>query len=130
MQFVALISWWYSAGWRDQASLVGERLARVADRYSIELLAGSLFAPFRQIDAGGTARGSLEVKLRAWLDRQISRFIGALIRSVMIVAGIIAFLLSITFGVIWLVIWPFIPVLPVIGLVLASAEWMPWSSYV
>lgn len=126
MLFMALISWWYGAGWRDQVAVVGERLARVADRYSIELLAGSLFSPFRQIDAG-SVRGGLDVQFRAWVDRLVSRFIGALIRSVMIIAGITAFLLSITLGVVWLAVWPLLPLLPLAGFYLMNNGWIPWG---
>lgn len=129
MLFPELIRWWYGPGWRDQASLLGERLAGIADRYSIELLVGSLFAPFRQIDAG-PVRGGLDVQVRAWLDRLVSRFIGALIRSVLVVVGIIIFVVNVALGVVWLGIWPALPLLPVVGLLLSVTGWLPWRAHV
>lgn len=126
MLLVGLISWWYGSGWRDQLGLFGERLARVADQWSIGGLAGSLFAPFRQLDTG-QVNGPLSVKFRAAIDKLIGRIIGASIRLVMIVIGIMAFLLSLLLGLIWLLIWPLLPVFPVVGFVLMVSGWLPWS---
>lgn len=101
----------------------------MADRYSIEQLAGSLFAPFRQLDTGPVG-GALTVRLRAWVDRLVSRFIGAGIRLVMIVIGLIVFVVSSLFGLVWLAIWPLLPLLPVIGFGLTWSGWLPGSPYV
>ncbi|HET8690149.1 MAG TPA: hypothetical protein VFL81_01820 [Candidatus Saccharimonadales bacterium] len=127
MLLVGFISWWYGLGWRDQLSLFGQRLARVADQWSIGSLSGSLFAPFRQLDTG-RIKGPLGIQLRAMLDKLISRFIGAMVRSVVIVIGLLAFVLTILVGLLWLVIWPFLPVFPIIGFMLMAHGWLPWSS--
>jgi hypothetical protein len=129
MLLVGFISWWYGLGWRDQLSLFGERLAVVADQWSIGSLAGSLFSPFRQLDTG-RVNGPLGLQLRAWLDKLISRFIGALVRLVMITVGLLIFIICAVAGIIWLIIWPFLPVLPVVGFILMSSGWLAWSPYV
>lgn len=125
MQFVAVISWWYGLGWLDQVTLVRKRFAQTADRYSLSLLLRTFFSPFKQLDAyGGGA--SLDARLRAWLDRQISRMIGAMIRGFMLIVGLIMIVVEALIAVLRLAIWPIIPLLPLVGLVLALTGWLPW----
>ena len=112
----SFLSWWYGEGWLIQINEVKNRLSRVNDRYSISLLLSTLFSPFRQISAG-SVRGPLGVQLRAWLDRLVSRFIGAGIRSVLIFIGIVAAFLEVLVGVLRLALWPLMPVMPVVGFV-------------
>jgi len=126
MQFVALVSWWYGSGWLDQIGLVRGRFARVADRYSLGLLLRTLFSPFKQLDAYGGGGLGLDARLRAWLDRQISRMIGALIRSFMIVIGLVVIVAEALIAVLRLLLWPFIPLAPLVGLVLTLVGWLPW----
>lgn len=126
MQVLALVSWWYGLGWLDQASLVRQRFARATDRYSLSLLLRTLFSPFKQLDAYGGGSGPLDARLRAWLDRLISRLIGAMIRSFMIIVGVIVLVFELIVAVVRLAIWPVIPVLPILGLVLALTGWFPW----
>jgi hypothetical protein len=126
MFVVGILSWWYSAGWRQRLTMLKERLATTVDYFSIDLLAGTLFSPFRQISAG-KVNGPLGVKLHAFFDRLISRMIGAMVRSVMIIVGIGAIFLHSLIGVITLIVWAVIPLFPLIGIVLFSIGWVPWS---
>ena len=116
----SFLSWWYGEGWISQVKDVGSRLSRVNDRYSISLLLSTLFSPFRQISAGNV-RGPLGVQLRAFFDRLLSRFIGAGIRTVLILIGLMAALIGLVVGIIKLAVWPLIPPLPLIGLLVAAA---------
>lgn len=126
MLIVSLISWWYGAGWRRQASLSGERLASMMDYFSIDLLIKTLFSPFRQISASSHVDGSIGAKFQAWLDKLISRFIGAMIRTVIILTGIIVLLATSVYGILSLIVWPIVPFLPILGLVLSVSGWAPW----
>jgi len=126
MLVVSLLSWWYGAGWRDQINLVSNRLLGAADRYSISLLLRSLFAPFRQISAASVNSGPLDARMRAWADKLISRCIGAMVRSVLIITGTIFLVFEIIVGVIRLIVWPILPMAPVIGFILMSMGWLPW----
>lgn len=126
MFILGTLSWWYGAGWRQRLTMLKERLANTVDYFSIDLLLRTLFLPFRQISAGHV-NGPLGVKFRAFLDRIISRMIGGLIRSTMIIFGTAAIVVHSIVGGIVLVIWAFIPLLPVIGLILFTAGWMPWN---
>lgn len=95
------------------------------DFFSIDLLLATLFSPFRQISAGHV-RGSLEVQLHAFFDRLISRLIGAMVRTALIVAGSVSLALTLVVGLLVVVIWVCVPVVPLLGLVLMAAGWLPW----
>lgn len=125
MFIVGLFSWWYGAGWRQRLLAAREHIASTYDYFSIDLLVKTLFAPFRQISAG-KVRGSLEVQMRAFFDRLISRWIGATVRLIVIFIGTIALCLSLVIQGVLIVAWAFVPVLPLVGMVLAGAGWMPW----
>lgn len=116
MQFLAFVRWWYGAGWTDQLDSTRLYLRKVNDYFSVSLLAGNLFQPFRQISAG-SVRGGLDVQLRAWFDKLISRVIGAFARLIMIVIGLVWLFVSVVFYGIWLAVWPFVPLAPVVGLI-------------
>lgn len=126
MFIVGLFSWWYGRGWLDQAMAAKDRLLGLYDYFSIDMLVRTLFMPFRQISAGGV-RGSLSVQLQAWVDQMVSRIIGMMVRTVMIVIGSVSLLLACVVNIVMLVLWPFVPLLPVVGCVLSMTGWIPWK---
>jgi len=125
MLLTAFLFWWYGPGWAKQASDVKELLASTTDYFSIPLLVKSLFSPFRQISAG-RVQGSIDVMFRAFIDKTVSRFIGAMIRTIIIIIGIITNLAIIIFGSLKLIIWPIVPFLPVVFVILGLVGWNPW----
>jgi hypothetical protein len=127
MFLVGAISWWYGEGWKQRAGLIRQRLARTLDFFSIGLLLRTFFSPFRQISVG-TVNGPLSVKLRALADKLISRLIGAGLRLVMIVTACLVLMLQVLFGGIILLVWGFVPLFPLIGVVLWTMGWSPtWN---
>lgn len=99
----------------------GAKVQAVLAFFSVPLLITSLFAPFRQISAG-KVQGSLNVQLHAWADRLFSRIIGAIVRSLLIIVGLIAVILMTVAMLVILVVWPLVPLAPVIGLVFMGAD--------
>lgn len=126
MFILGLLSWWYGAGWRGRMVRLREKLAGSVDYFSIDLLLRTFFSPFRQISAG-KVQGSLGMQMHAFVDRLISRVIGAMIRLVMIIVGLFAIFFNIILGVVLLLFWAVVPLLPLIGIMLAVAGWMPWK---
>lgn len=126
MLIVGILSWWYTVGWRQRVIRLREGFNGAADYFSLDLLIRTLFSPFRQISVG-KVDGALGVRLRALVDRIISRCIGAMIRLFMIVMGSISLLGYILFSTSMLVIWAIIPIAPVIGVVLFVVGWIPWK---
>lgn len=125
MFIMGLLSWWYGAGWRGRWGSLREKLISATDYFSIDLLLKTFFSPFRQISAGKVG-GSLNVQMHAFFDRLISRAIGACVRLVMIVAGLVAIILYAVIGTAFLVLWAVVPLLPIIGAILAVTGWIPW----
>lgn len=119
MIVLALFSWWYSEGWTKLARKVDERTDAVLGFFSVGTLFATLFAPFRQISAGHV-QGAPGMQMRAFFDRLFSRFFGAFLRGIMIVVGLVLALLSGLLGVAQLIIWPLVPLMPIVGLVLTS----------
>jgi hypothetical protein len=126
MFILGVLSWWYGAGWRQRVLKLREKLAGTMDYFSIDLLARTLFSPFRQISAG-KVQGPLAVQLRAFFDRLVSRVIGGVVRSFMIVMGTVCICIYAVIGVILLGVWAIMPLCPVIGIVLWLGGWVPWS---
>lgn len=116
MVIVGLISWWYTSGWLTLTQKVRARIRAVLGFFSVGLLAGSLFAPFRQI-AAGRVNGSLTAQLQAWGDRLFSRGIGFVVRSFLIILGIVIVVCVAVVGLLLCLIWPLLPFAPLIGVV-------------
>ncbi len=124
MFLVGMLSWWYGDGWRQRVHMIRSRLAVSSDYFSLGLLIMTLFAPYRQISAGGVS-GSFAVQVRAFFDRSISRLVGAFIRTFVLLFGCIVILFQALFGGIVLLLWMIIPAFPVIGLLLYVLGWVP-----
>lgn len=115
---VALLEWWYGDGWRGQWRQIGERMMSTAQFFSLQLLANTLFQPYRQISVG-TVKGPANVILRAFIDRLVSRFIGFLLRMTIIIVGLIVIAVIGLVSVLWVIAWPLLPLGPVIGVIMA-----------
>lgn len=122
MFLTSILSWWYSRGFVDRVNIIKERLSKAFDLFSIDLMITNLFAPFRQISAG-RVEGPICVRTRAFFDRLLSRIIGTIMRSIMIILGSVVIILELIFGCIVAVFWLILPTLPVTGLILTILGW-------
>ena len=127
MFIVGMISWWYTAGWKQYGRKLLESLSASEDFFSIDSLVRNLFAPFKQISATGYVGGTLQDKIRDWSDKQFSRFFGAIIRLLLIVVGGGWLIIHSIINILLLIMWPLIPILPLIGLMLIIFVGIPWS---
>lgn len=125
MFLVGLVSWWYGKGWITHLHRVGDKFSATLDFFSIGQLAATLFAPFRQISAGGNSDASLGGKVRALFDQLLSRVIGAVIRTFTIFIGLIAIILQALYEGIVLVLWWVVPLFPITGFILVAIGWVP-----
>lgn len=126
MQLVSLLSWWYSGGVRRMFHTVQMKFAGLLDYFSIDLLLRTLFAPFRQISAG-SVDGPIGVKLRAFFDQLISRMIGLIVRTIVILIGAVAITLQAAVSLLFILLWFVMPMLPIVGLVMMLVGWIPWT---
>jgi hypothetical protein len=117
MVMFSILSWWCLDGLKDQFKRVKRSLAKINDQFSIPLLFKTLFSPFRMIDADKSYGPSLEGKMKAGLDKMVSRIIGGFIRSVVIIIGVIVLFLAFIFNILKIIFWIILPVLPIVVLV-------------
>lgn len=114
-----LLRWWYGDGWRHRAKLVAARLDGTIDYFSMDLLLKTFFSPFRQISAG-RVDGPIGVQLRAMVDKLFSRVIGAIVRLLLLVIGALTIVIQVIFGLVVLLLWAALPLLPIVGVVLVA----------
>ena len=125
MVITSLLSWWYVEGWREQLTRIKWAFIRMADRFSIDLLIKTLFAPFRQISADEQARGNNLATVIT--DKLVSRLIGCFMRTIMIIVGTITLILLAIVSAIRMLMWPLLPVLPIVGVILMVVVGAPWK---
>lgn len=116
MLALALFSWWYTTAWKDLAVRTQRRVGRTLGFFSVGLLLRTLFDPFRQI-AAGQVRGSIDAQFRAWVDRTFSRFIGAAVRTIFIILGIVSAVVLMFVGFVQVLLWPLVPLLPAVAII-------------
>lgn len=124
MFLVGMLSWWYGHGWRQRFQIIKRRITRTSDFFSIGLLAETLFSPYKQISAT-TFNGPIGLQIRSFLDKTLSRIIGAIMRFFVIIAGVIVISVQAVVGVLVVVGWVFVPLMPIIGLLIWSIGWVP-----
>jgi len=109
MLIADFFKWWYTKGWLDFGKKIIARLRYLTQFFSFSILIRTLFAPWRRIV---TIPGkSIGEKLRAFLDNLISRIIGFLTRTLVLVAALILITLIAVVGLILFISWPFAPIL-------------------
>lgn len=127
MLITSLLGWWYGSGWKKLGQVMVQKLMASEDFFSIDLLAGTLFAPFRQISADTGRGGTLQMKMQAAFDKLFSRFVGMMVRSILIVTGIVWLFIQAVVDIVILLAWPLLPIAPLLGLVLSLMGWLPWK---
>lgn len=124
MILVWALSWWYGGGWKARIDALREQLVSSYDYFSIGMLLSTLFAPYKQISAGSVS-GPIGVRWRAFVDRLMSRIIGAFVRLLFVVVGCAWLMIQSVFGALVVVLWGFVPFVPLIGFVLMLSGWVP-----
>ena len=112
-------TWWYTQGLGIFISKVKNFFSTIADLFSMNSLIRTLFKPFRQISADTVkASSSLDLKFHMFIDRLVSRSVGFVSRFILLLAGCIILILSGLLSLILIILWPFIPLTPIIGIAL------------
>lgn len=118
MLIVGFLQWWYLRGWTDFIHKILSLLSSLVDSFSISLLLKTLFAPYKQISAYGSGNESIQAQISDFFDKLLSRVIGMILRLIIMAIGIVVILLGVLFGGIAILIWPLLPVLPFVGIIL------------
>ena len=122
MAILEILTWWYTAGMRGIFGRAKEWFGKVADFFSMDSLLKTLFMPYRQISAErARADAPVGLKLQMFGDRLFSRIIGFFARIVLLLAGVVTMIFGLVLILALILLWPFIPVLPVFGVILTIA---------
>ena len=122
MLLVGILEWWYSAGFKRQIKLLVSRVESVIDMFSIRSLVKTWLAPYKQISASiEQSDNSFAIQIRHMFDNLISRAVGAVVRTFMIILGLLTTGLLVVINFIFLGFWLVVPFLPIIGLLLFVA---------
>lgn len=108
MLVIAFFSWWYGRGWGLVAKSFAPRLQGVLIAFSVKQLLKTLFAPWRRIITYPGA--SLIDRWHAWGDNLFSRSIGFVVRLIVLLAALFAYILVALLTVVELIIWPLLPI--------------------
>lgn len=107
---VLLLSWWYSSGWSWVAKSLSNKYKLVGEALSVSILLRTFFAPWKQIQSTTTLQNFIQTTV----DNIISRFVGMVVRTIMLFAALIFYLALTVFSIIAFALWPVIPALIVI----------------
>lgn len=65
------------------------------------------------------------MRMRKFLDRLVSRFIGALLRTIVMLIGIFYITAKTIYGLFILLLWPLLPILPIAFFAMFIIGWTP-----
>lgn len=120
MAIAEMFLWWYFHGWQVFVGKIRAWFSNVADFFSMDSLIRTLFKPYRQISADvASGNASLDLRFHMFLDRLVSRFIGFISRLVLLIAGTFIIIIGGVLSLILVIIWPIIPFLPIVGIILS-----------
>ncbi len=106
---LGVIGWWYGRGLRLFVGWLGRRLATTADLFSLGLMLRTLFSPFRQIGDEPSDKTGFELWLERATSRFFSRFVGFLVRTIMIIIGSIILILQLVASIAAFLIYLTVP---------------------
>ena len=89
----------------------------ISRMFSVPILLRTLFAPWKRIISYPGA--SLEAKLRAFTDNLVSRAVGFVVRVLVLLTALTLEALAACVGVVWIILWPLLPVAAVVLLIKA-----------
>ena len=93
------------------------RVGYIAQLFSVKIILRTLFAPWKQ-DIAAAQSKSLEDRMGAIVGNLVSRFVGFSIRVILLLSATFAILTSVIFGIILTIVWPILPFMPILFIVL------------
>lgn len=122
MLIISLFQWWYGVGVKEFIGRLHLQLVKLTDFFSVGLLLKTLFTPFRLIDANPDYGEGLDAKMRAGVDKLVACLIGGMIRTTVVIIGILSLIIMLVINFGRLILWLAMPLLPAVGAVLLALE--------
>ncbi len=110
-----MLGWWYGQGWLWALRQIDWQLKHIGRVFAVSVLLKTLFSPWKQI----TSPSSFHNFFQATADNAVSRIIGFMVRSTMLFIALFWAIITVVLAIIFLLIWPFIPLSIVVFPVLA-----------
>lgn len=108
---MGFVSWHFTRGINYYLEQYAVALAYIVHYFSLNLLLPTLFAPWKRLISHEQSRGfNLVEQLQVLSFNFISRFIGAIVRIILFVSGVLILGIIGVSGLFVLVVWIFIPV--------------------
>lgn len=86
------------------------------------ILLGSLFEPWKQITSYSRPNSPIDIKIRVFFDNVFARIVGFIIRTAVLIFGLVACGVVFIFGLILAVLWPFVPLSPLLLIVISALQ--------
>jgi hypothetical protein len=122
MAIALFFSWWYGPGWKNSFVRITQRISILSQELSMSILVKTMFEPWKQITSHSNPTDPLELKFRAWFDTLFARMVGFVIRSSVLVFGIITSFFLLIFGTVLAILWPIVPALPIAFIILTIVQ--------
>ena len=107
---LAFLTWWYTSGWVGCFNRWVERYRNLAEYFSVSTLFATFFNPFRQISYRA-ANKSLDARFHTMLENLFSRLMGSIVRTMIIFAALIVYILALPLFIAEVLLWPLIPLM-------------------
>lgn len=107
--------WWYGQGWAFVFKNMQRRLRQTEQAFSVGTLLQTLFSPWRRVIS--YPGSSLQAHIQAVLDNTISRFVGFMVRVLVLITAVIVLLVVIIVALLEIIAWPLVPLMIVAGII-------------
>ncbi len=111
MLLLEFFIWWYGPGWKQAWRNSYKWVNSVLLAFSLDVLLKTLFSPWKRIVS--TPGRGLDEKMRAMVDNLVSRVIGFIVRTIVLISAVVILVVTAVVGLTMAVIWPLLPFLGV-----------------
>jgi hypothetical protein len=122
MLILNCLRWWYGSGWSWRLRQHRQSFRILFEYFSVGALLRTLFAPYRQTLVSDGRQNNMSNLMNRIVDSLVSSGIGFVYRATLIVVAALIAVGEIVLFILTAVLWPFVPVLPIIAVVLALTQ--------
>lgn len=122
MAFMIFFTWWYGPGWKNAFHRITKRVDILAGELSMGILLGSLFEPWKQITSYSRQNSPIDVKIHVLIDNIFARIVGFVVRTSVLIFGLLACGITFIFGLILAIAWPLVPFSPLVLILLSVLQ--------
>lgn len=111
------IVWHYTLAWVDLSRICRDLIWFIYNFFSLSVLMKTLFSPWRRLGETYPDHFNLSEIFASFFINSFMRLIGFIIRLLLIIFGSLALFVSVLLGMVIFVIWLFLPLITIAGLI-------------